>query len=55
VFRASATVEWAVAWAASTGATGALAPGRRTTTFDVSVKSIEAQICFGGDCPGGDA
>jgi len=53
VFRASATVEWAVAWTASTGATGALAPGRRTTTFDVSVKSIEAQICSGGDCPEG--
>ena len=55
VFRASATVEWAVAWTASTGATGVLAPGRRTTTFDVSVKSIEAQICSGGNCPEGDA
>lgn len=51
VFRASVTVEWDVAWTASTGATGTLAPGRRTTTFDVAVKSIEAQICYRNVCP----
>jgi hypothetical protein len=54
VFRASVTVEWDVAWTASTGAGGTLAPGRRTTTFDVAVRSIEAQICYGNVCPDDD-
>ncbi len=51
VFPASVTVEWAVAWTASTGDTGVLAPARRTTTFDVAVKSLEAQICYRNICP----
>lgn len=55
VFHAAVSVEWDVAWSASTGASGVLAPGRRTTTFDVAVKSIEAQICYGGDCPADDS
>jgi hypothetical protein len=54
VFRASVTVEWGVAWTASNGATGTLAPGRRTTTFDVAVKSIEAAICYRSLCPDDD-
>jgi hypothetical protein len=51
VYPASVTVEWAVAWSASDGATGTLAPGRRTTTFDVAVKSLEASICYRSVCP----
>jgi len=51
VFPASVTVEWAVAWTASNGDTGVLAPARRTTTFDVAVKSLEAQICYRNLCP----
>ena len=53
VFRASVSVEWDVAWTASNGATGTLAPGRRSTTFDVAVRSIEAQICYGNVCSDG--
>jgi len=54
VFTASVTVEWAVAWTASNGDTGVLAPGRRTTTFEVAVKSLEAQICYRNVCPDDD-
>jgi hypothetical protein len=50
VYPASVTVEWGVAWSASNGATGTLAPGRRTTTFDVAVKSLEASICYRSVC-----
>jgi hypothetical protein len=51
VYPASVTVEWAVGWTASNGATGTLAPGRRTTTFDVAVKSLEASTCYRSVCP----
>jgi hypothetical protein len=54
VYPASVTVEWAVGWTASNGATGTLAPGRRTTTFDVAVKSLEASMCYRNVCPDDD-
>jgi hypothetical protein len=50
-FQASVTVVWDVAWRASNGATGDLAAGQRTTTFDVAVRSIEASICYRDVCP----
>jgi hypothetical protein len=46
-YAASATVDWAVSWEASTGATGELADTSRTTTFGLTVTERQAVVTYG--------
>jgi hypothetical protein len=47
VYHASATVIWAVTWAASTGETGTLADASRTAALDLTVTERQAVITYG--------
>ncbi len=51
-FDASATVEWAITYTASTGQAGDLDPITRTTEFPLTVTERQAVICHGDadDC-----
>lgn len=46
-FDASATVEWAVTYQASTGQAGDLDPIIRTTEFPLTVSQRQAVVCHG--------
>jgi hypothetical protein len=45
-YAASVTIEWAVSWQASTGATGVLADADRTTTFGMTVGERQAVVTY---------
>jgi hypothetical protein len=47
VYHASATVQWAVTWGASTGETGTLADASRTTALDLTVTERQAVVSYG--------
>ena len=46
-YAASVTIEWSVDWESSTGATGVLADGSRTTTFALTVTERQAVVSYG--------
>ena len=45
-YHATTTMAWDIAWHASTGESGTLAPASRTTRFALTVDEIEAVICY---------